>query len=118
MRREMAAVEAALGDDRAALYSVGQVAKLLDMRPWFLRRLDRMGVVRPSRTAGAQRRYSREDMERLIDARALMREGISVIGVRHVFKLQEKIEELTAALRTEHAGGPRPVDLGEPSMKK
>ena len=93
-RRELAALDAALGDDRAPRYSVGQVADLLDVRPWFLRRLDAMGVVTPTRSDGAQRRYSREDLERLIEARALMREGVSVAGVRQVLELRDRVAEL------------------------
>lgn len=93
-RRELAALDAALGDDRAPRYSVGQVADLLDVRPWFLRRLDAMGVVTPTRSDGDQRRYSREDLERLIEARALMREGVSVAGVRQVLELRDRVAEL------------------------
>jgi MerR family transcriptional regulator/heat shock protein HspR len=96
--RERAALDAALGDDRAPRYSVGQVADLLDVRPWFLRRLDAMGVVTPTRSDGDQRRYSREDLERLIDARALMREGVSVAGIRQVLDLRDRVAELEGAL--------------------
>lgn len=93
-RRELDALDAALGDDRAPRYSVGQVADLLDVRPWFLRRLDAMGVVTPTRSDGDQRRYSREDLERLIDARALMRQGVSVAGIRQVLELRDRVAEL------------------------
>lgn len=95
---ERAALDAALGDDRAARYSVGQVADLLDVRPWFLRRLDAMGVVTPTRSDGDQRRYSRADLERLIDARSLMREGVSVAGIRQVLDLRDRVAELETEL--------------------
>jgi DNA-binding transcriptional MerR regulator len=95
---ELAAVDAALHDKGAARFTVGQVAELLDVRPWFLRRLDSLGVVTPTRSGGDQRRYSRADIERLIDARSLMREGVSVAGIRHVFALRERVASLEAAL--------------------
>jgi MerR family transcriptional regulator/heat shock protein HspR len=97
-RRDRDALDAALDDEQAPRYSVGQVAELLGVRPWFLRRLDAMGVVTPTRSDGDQRRYSREDIERLIDARALMREGVSAAGVRHVLALQDRVAQLEAAL--------------------
>lgn len=105
---ELAAVNAALHDKGAARFTVGQVAELLDVRPWFLRRLDSLGVVTPTRSGGDQRRYSRADIERLIDARSLMREGVSVAGIRHVFALRERVAWLEAALEggAEGAGGP------------
>ncbi len=95
---DRAALDAVLGDNRTPLYSVGQVAELLDVRPWFLRRLDAMGVVTPTRSEGDQRRYSREDLERLIDARSLMREGVSVAGIRQVLALKQRVSELEAEL--------------------
>jgi MerR family transcriptional regulator/heat shock protein HspR len=97
-RRALAALDAALDDGRAPRFSIGQVADLLDVRPWFLRRLDAMGVVTPTRSGGDQRRYSREDLARLIDARALMSEGVSVAGIRQVLELRDRVAELESAL--------------------
>jgi len=97
-RRELAALAAALSDSLAPRYSVGQVADLLDVRPWFLRRLDAMGVVSPTRSDGDQRRYSRKDLERLIDARSLMREGVSVAGIRQVLDLRDRVAHLEGEL--------------------
>ncbi|HLI45006.1 MAG TPA: MerR family transcriptional regulator [Acidimicrobiales bacterium] len=97
-RRERAALGAALSDDRAPRYTVGQVTSLLGVQPWFLRRLDAMGVVTPTRSGGDQRLYSRADLERLIDARSLMREGVSVAGVRQVLDLRDRVAALEVEL--------------------
>lgn len=96
--RARAALDSALADGSAPRYSIGQAADLLDVRPSVLRRLEASGVVSPSRTDGDQRRYSRRDLERLVDARALMREGVSLAGVRRVLELQDRVGELEAAL--------------------
>ena len=90
----------ALDDDAAPLFSVGQVAQLVGLAPWFLRRLDSLGVVTPTRSEGDHRRYSRADIRRLLAARALMHDGVSVAGVRHVFELEDRVAELEDALRT------------------
>ena len=117
-RRDRAALAAALDDDRAPRYSVGQVADLLDVRPWFLRRLDAMGVVTPTRSDGAQRRYSRENLERLIEARALMREGVSVAGIRQVMDLRRRVAELEAELARARRSGGRRATTEERSTKE
>ena len=52
----------AFDDDHAALYTVGQVAGMLDVQPAFLRRLDIEEVVQPARSDGGQRRYSRHEI--------------------------------------------------------
>ena len=101
---EMAELDAVLGDEQAPLFSVGQVSELVGVRPGFLRRLDSMGVVSPTRSGGDHRRYSRADIRRLLDARALMRDGVSVAGVRHVFELKDRVIELEEALRTARKG--------------
>lgn len=101
---KLAELDAVLGDEQAPLFSVGQVSELVGMQPRFLRRLDSMGVVSPSRSEGDHRRYSRADIRRLLDARSLMRDGVSVAGVRHVFELKDRVVELEEALRTARIG--------------
>lgn len=91
-------LEAALADRQAPRYSVGQAAELLGVRPWFLRRLDTLGVVTPARSEGDQRRYSRSQLEQVADAKAMMDDGVSTEGVRRVLALQSKVERLEAEL--------------------
>jgi len=69
--RARAFLDSALTNLSAPRYSIGQAAELSGGRPSMLRRLEASGVVSPARTDGDQRRYSRADLERLVDARAL-----------------------------------------------
>jgi MerR family transcriptional regulator/heat shock protein HspR len=86
-------------DDAAApLFSVSQVAEALGVQPAFLRRLDSLAVVSPTRSAGAQRRYSRNDIARVEQARVLIGEGLTLAGVRRVFALQAEVDALKAEL--------------------
>lgn len=96
-------LEVALADKQAPRYSVGQAAELLGVRPWFLRRLDTLGVVTPARSEGDQRRYSRSQLEQVADAKAMMDDGVSTEGVRRVLALQIKVERLEAELAGAHA---------------
>ena len=96
-----------LDDPRAPLYSVGQVASMLDVRQAFLRRLDTHDIVSPARSDGQQRRYSRNDIEDVQEAVGLIGEGLTLGGVRRVLDLQEKVrglEQELADLREEQAG--------------
>ena len=43
-----------LDDEHAPLYTVGQVAEMLDVQPAFLRRLEDHRVVQPSRSSGGK----------------------------------------------------------------
>jgi hypothetical protein len=51
-----------IDDENLPLFTVGQVAATLEVQHAFLRRLDEFGVVRPSRSAGGQRRYTRHEV--------------------------------------------------------
>lgn len=93
-----AELDAALADRRAPRYSIGQASELLGVAPWFLRRLDTLDVVKPSRSGGAQRRYSREQLGQVADAKAMMDDGISTLGVRRVLQLQARVDQLEAEL--------------------
>jgi len=81
-------------DDNAPLYTVGQVASMLEVQPAFLRRLDLFDVVRPSRSLGGQRRYSRREID-LIDAvNGLMSEGMTLVGAQRILALESEIDHL------------------------
>ena len=87
-----------LHDPTAHIYSVGQVTALLGVTPWYLRRLDALGVVHPSRSRGDQRRYSQADIERLMAARELMARGVNALGAAMVLDLRDRVAQLEAAL--------------------
>ena len=82
----------------APLYSVGQVADMLDVQQAFLRRLDAHEVVSPARSEGQQRRYSRLDVGQVQQALGLIDEGLTLGGVRRVLALQEQVRALQAEL--------------------
>jgi MerR family transcriptional regulator, heat shock protein HspR len=81
-------------DEHAPLYSVGQVAAMLNLRQAFLRRLDEYEVVRPRRTEGGQRRYSRIEITRVQYVVELVEEGLTLAAVRRVLELEARVNEL------------------------
>ncbi|MBG0813447.1 MerR family transcriptional regulator [Planomonospora sp. ID82291] len=85
-------------DEHAPLYSVGQVADMLQVQQAFLRRLDEHEVVRPTRSAGGQRRYSRHEIGSLQDAIHLIDEGMTLPAVRRIFDLQQQVRDLQAEI--------------------
>jgi DNA-binding transcriptional MerR regulator len=97
------------------LYSVGQVADMLDVQPAFLRRLDTEQVVMPSRSAGGQRRYSRTDIDRVHAVTGLLAEGMTLAGALRIMELQAEIADLRGQLAAvgHPAPIPRPTDCDE-----
>ena len=84
--------------DDVPLYTVGQVADMLGVQPAYLRRLDSHDVVRPSRSTGRQRRYSRIEIDRIGAITTLMGEGMTLAGAQRIVELQVEIDELRRQL--------------------
>ncbi len=57
-----------------ALYVISVAARLVEMHPTTLRKYERVGFLEPSRTPGRTRLYSREDIRRLRQIKALVEE--------------------------------------------
>jgi DNA-binding transcriptional MerR regulator len=93
-----------LDDANMPLFTVGQVAEMLEVQQAFLRRLDEFHVVKPSRSAGGQRRYSRNEIVIVRYVTELIDGGLTLAAVRRVLQLEARVRELeaeTAALRSE-----------------
>ncbi|QXJ22250.1 MerR family transcriptional regulator [Actinomadura graeca] len=99
-------------DEHAALFTVGQVAQMLDVRQAFLRRIDDHEIVSPRRSAGGQRRYSRHEIGRVQEVVTMMGEGMTLPAIRRILELQHQLAELTreydelARRLTERSPGP------------
>jgi MerR family transcriptional regulator, heat shock protein HspR len=85
-----------LDDENLPLFTVGQVSQMLEIQEAFLRRLDRLRVVQPSRSAGNQRRYSRREITVVQYVVNLVDEGVTLPGVRRVLELEERVRQLEA----------------------
>jgi len=86
--------EQRLGDPDAPLYPIGVVAELLGTDVGTIRRFGSSGVVRPGRTVGGQRRYSRNEIAHLARAMDLAAEGITPPGIRRILDLEQEVQEL------------------------
>lgn len=85
-------------DDHAPLYTVGQVAQMLDVQPAFLRRLDIEQVVQPARSDGGQRRYSRNEIAVAQHVSQMADAGMTLAGIRRILVLEAEVAALRAQL--------------------
>jgi MerR family transcriptional regulator/heat shock protein HspR len=96
-----------LGDLHWPLYTVGQVAQLLDVQPAFLRRLDTQQVVQPARSEGGQRRYSRSEIGRIQQVMDMVGQGFTMPAIRRMLELQAELADLQRQLAAERARNSR-----------
>jgi MerR family transcriptional regulator/heat shock protein HspR len=81
-------------DEDLPLFTVGQVSGMLEVQQAFLRRLDEFGVVRPSRSDGGQRRYSRREVVTVQYVVGLTSEGVTLAGIRRILELETQVARL------------------------
>ena len=80
-------------------------ARLLDMHPQTLRKYERLGLVRPTRTVGSMRVYSQEELERLRLIKRLVEEdGVNLAGVQRLLSIAESVQRLRPLM---HEGASR-----------
>lgn len=77
------------------VYLISVAAQMLGMHPQTLRKYERMGLVRPSRTVGSMRLYAREEIERLRVIKRLVDEmGINLAGVQRLLSIAEVMQRI------------------------
>ena len=85
--------------EAAGLYVISVAARLLQMHPQTLRKYERAGLVRPSRTVGMLRLYSEEDIVRLRLIKHLVGEmGLNLAGVEVALAMFNQMLRLMSGL--------------------
>jgi MerR family transcriptional regulator, heat shock protein HspR len=81
-----------LDDEDYPAVTMGQAAELLEVQPAFLRSLDAAGVLKPERSAGGHRRYSRRQLMLATRMRELFDEGLTLDAAARIVELQDALE--------------------------
>ena len=89
---------AALGNGMAIqddLYFISMAARLLDLHPQTLRKYERLGLVRPTRTVGSMRVYTHDELDRLRLIKYLVDEaGVNLAGVQRLLEIAEAVQRI------------------------
>ena len=81
----------ALDDPDYPAYTTGRAAEVLGVRQAFLRSLDAAGAVRPARSAGGRRRYSRRQLAVAARIRELLDQGHTLAAARRILALEDDL---------------------------
>jgi MerR family transcriptional regulator, heat shock protein HspR len=82
------------------LIFISVAARMLDMHPQTLRKYERLGLVRPTRTIGSMRLYSHGEIERIKLIRRLVDEaGINLAGVQRLLSIADIVQRLRPLVR-------------------
>ncbi|MFP3391190.1 MerR family transcriptional regulator [Brevibacillus sp. SIMBA_040] len=81
-----------MGDDtrrNMALFPIGIVMKLTDLTARQIRYYEQNDLIQPARTEGKQRLFSFNDVDRLLEIKALIEKGLNIAGIKQVLQLNE-----------------------------
>ena len=81
-------------DDSKAIYFISVASTLSGIHQQTIRTYEQKGLIKPSRTGGGTRRYSQEDIDKLIQIQNLSQRGINLDGIKIIYEMKDKIEEL------------------------
>lgn len=77
------------------LYFISMAARELGLHPQTLRKYERLGLVRPTRTIGSVRVYSRPEIERLRLIKQLVdEEGVNLAGVQRLLTVVDALSAM------------------------
>jgi MerR family transcriptional regulator, heat shock protein HspR len=99
-----------LDDPDYPAYTTGRAAEVLGVQQAFLRALDAAGAVRPQRSAGGRRRYTRRQLAFAARVRELLDQGHTLAAALRILALEDDLaaeRALTARLQ-EQLGGHGP----------
>ena len=77
------------------LFFISTAAEQLGMHPQTLRKYERLGLIRPTRTIGSMRLYASEELERLRLIKQMVDEhGINLAGVQRLLAMAEVMQRI------------------------
>ena len=80
-----------LNDEDYPAFSTGQAAEMLGVQQAFLRSLDAADVVRPQRSEGGHRRYSRRQLSLVVRLREQLDEGHTLASATRIVDLLDRL---------------------------
>ena len=89
-----ALTEQITGRSGRGVYSISVAAELSGLGLQTLRHYEKRGLLTPLRTAGGNRRYSDDDLERLQRITELVGDGVNVAGIGQILDLEARNTQL------------------------
>lgn len=85
-----------------AVFPIGTVMKLTDLTARQIRYYEDQGLITPERTSGNRRMYSLNDMDRLLEIKDFLVEGLNIAAIKREYverqnKANQKRQSLTDA---------------------
>ena len=81
-------------ESSTSIYFISVASSLSGIHHQTIRSYEEKGLIKPYRTGGGTRRYSQNDIDKLIQIQDLSQRGINLDGIKIIYEMRDKIEEL------------------------
>ena len=85
-------------ESSTAIYFISVASTLSGIHQQTIRSYEEKGLIKPYRTGGGTRRYSQSDIDKLIQIQDLSQRGINLDGIKIIYEMRDKIEELQESI--------------------
>jgi DNA-binding transcriptional MerR regulator len=88
------------------VYGISVAAELSGIKEQSLRLYEREGLLTPARSKGGTRRYSADDLARLVRIRELVDAGVNLTGIERILRLEDRntaLDDRNVALEGDNA---------------
>ncbi|KYD08346.1 MerR family transcriptional regulator [Caldibacillus debilis] len=75
------------------LFSIGTVMKLTGLSARQIRYYEEHQLISPARSDGKHRLFSLNDIDKLLEIKDLLNQGLNIAGIKEVFSLKEEQKE-------------------------
>ncbi|MBE3571326.1 MAG: MerR family transcriptional regulator [Bacillales bacterium] len=97
------------------LFPIGIVMTLTELSARQIRYYEEHQLISPARTDGNRRLFSLNDIDRLLEIKDLIDQGINIAGIKQVFKVKEQ-QEVTESIQQQEEKARR--DLSDEELRK
>lgn len=75
------------------LFSIGIVMKLTDLSARQIRYYEEHELISPARTEGNKRLFSLNDIDKLLEIKDLIDQGVNMAGIKQIFQVKEQHQQ-------------------------
>ena len=76
-------------EESNAIYFISVASTLSGIHQQTIRTYEEKGLIKPFRTGGGTRRYSQEDIDKLIQIQNLSQRGINLDGIKIIYEMRD-----------------------------
>lgn len=81
-------------EESNAIYFISVASSLSGIHQQTIRTYENKGLIKPFRTGGGTRRYSQNDIDKLIQIQDLSQRGINLDGIKIIYEMKDTIDNL------------------------